>query len=645
MNKHIALILASCAFASAGAQTLSLPFADSFAGGETLDETKWERQAVAGAQENLWLMGHKINSFKSGDPDFYPVDDDNGLIYCLFANTREGNDGRLATLPIATDGAPVLDFYLWRANQIFSDSSDAIKVQIQIDDEDWQDVPGGLYLNKPEEGADDAFMGWYNYKLPLGDLIPDDASTFRVGFLSMARWGYNMGIDNVNIYTLGGNDIEVVSLSAQDKVLAGNNIDLLLILENKGSALAADDYSIRIDSDFPYPVEIESVDIPSAGTVKLTASLPLTAEEAYGKPDYRFKATVIYAEDQNTDNNESEELTVATGFSSNVAPSELKAVTEENSGIITFNWKEAKDGTYVPVNMTENFETLEEGTKGNFNGWTSLDFDGQKIDYGYYTVFSGEFEVIVAENPTSARGDNHFIGVIAAGKGQQNDWLISPRIDCKEDASLTLEARAAVKSSETSNAHMQVLYCEEEQYDPESPASSFKVFMETTSGLTDESILYQDEAFHKMWIRNIPSSAKYVALRFDTKPTVDIAIWLDDLKIYENDNAPLLGYHVYERNFGRLNENALGATTLEYEHADKARDEVKEREFYVTAIYPDGESEPSELAVLGVMTGVENVGNAEGTAEYYNLQGIKVSNPERGIFVKVQGGKAVVVKM
>ena len=34
---------------------------------------------------------------------------------------------------------------------------------------------------------------------------------------------------------------------------------------------------------------------------------------------------------------------------------------------------------------------------------------------------------------------------------------------------------------------------------------------------------------------------------------------------------------------------------------------------------------------------------AEGAAEYYNLQGIRVSNPENGIFIKRQGGKSVKV--
>lgn len=42
-------------------------------------------------------------------------------------------------------------------------------------------------------------------------------------------------------------------------------------------------------------------------------------------------------------------------------------------------------------------------------------------------------------------------------------------------------------------------------------------------------------------------------------------------------------------------------------------------------------------------TGVDEVGAAEGEAEYFTLQGEKVKNPERGIFIRVQNGKAVKV--
>ena len=44
------------------------------------------------------------------------------------------------------------------------------------------------------------------------------------------------------------------------------------------------------------------------------------------------------------------------------------------------------------------------------------------------------------------------------------------------------------------------------------------------------------------------------------------------------------------------------------------------------------------------VSGIENVVVAEqGAVEYYNLQGVKVANPENGVFIRVQGGKATKV--
>ena len=45
-------------------------------------------------------------------------------------------------------------------------------------------------------------------------------------------------------------------------------------------------------------------------------------------------------------------------------------------------------------------------------------------------------------------------------------------------------------------------------------------------------------------------------------------------------------------------------------------------------------------------SGVENIEiNENGSAVYYNLQGVKVANPENGVFIRVQGGKASKVVM
>ncbi len=43
------------------------------------------------------------------------------------------------------------------------------------------------------------------------------------------------------------------------------------------------------------------------------------------------------------------------------------------------------------------------------------------------------------------------------------------------------------------------------------------------------------------------------------------------------------------------------------------------------------------------ITGIEEIAAEEGEVEYYNLQGVKVANPEKGVFIKMQGGKTTKV--
>ena len=42
-------------------------------------------------------------------------------------------------------------------------------------------------------------------------------------------------------------------------------------------------------------------------------------------------------------------------------------------------------------------------------------------------------------------------------------------------------------------------------------------------------------------------------------------------------------------------------------------------------------------------TGIESIEAAAGEAEYFNLQGVRVANPENGLYIRRQGGKAVKV--
>ena len=66
----------------------------------------------------------------------------------------------------------------------------------------------------------------------------------------------------------------------------------------------------------------------------------------------------------------------------------------------------------------------------------------------------------------------------------------------------------------------------------------------------------------------------------------------------------------------------------------------------VSLAYEGNENNPTDYDFVVVKNdplGVEGVEAEEGEAEYFTLQGVKVANPEKGIYIKVVGGKAVKV--
>lgn len=612
--------------------SLSLPFQDSFAGAQ-IDPLKWENERVSGSYD--WEAAAKVGSSVSNlTADAY--DGDGGLAYFNFYSANTPAGARLMTMPIskASSTSPVIEFYLWR----YGRKQDKIKLQIQVDGGEWQDIEGAEYVNtRGENDPEPDENGWYNYKVGYGSYLPEDCSTYRLSFTAVSDYGYNMAIDAVRIFNVAGADLGV-ALSAPELVVAGNNLELTLKVSNNGADVSAEDYSIEIESDFPVEIPVETVDISSLSSAQIKVSVPVTAEEALNTDSYIFKAVVTYDADEVADNNESDTVEVATAFSEFDAPKNVVAsVSEDEEPEITISWDSAKDLTYTPVNIIETFNDLEKGSQANFNGWVSIDLDKQAGSY-YYNIDSSEFTVTNGATPKG--GDGNYIGLTTKSGSQEDDWLISPEINCKAGSVMNFSAKVAVRNVSSSyNIRLSLLYSEDE-YDIEDPAASFKELKSWTSSTYGP--LYQNDTFCAIDYEGIPSTAKYLALHFDTKTNYDMAIWVDDLKIFEVDNTPLLGYHVYERNAGRLNEEALTPETLEHTVVDKARDMVS-RSFYVTAIYPDGESEPSNLATIDVEAEVEQIlasgsnisavsggvmvsGHNGETAEVYTLDGRKAAS-------------------
>lgn len=59
-----------------------------------------------------------------------------------------------------------------------------------------------------------------------------------------------------------------------------------------------------------------------------------------------------------------------------------------------------------------------------------------------------------------------------------------------------------------------------------------------------------------------------------------------------------------------------------------------------TPLAGDSNDSESQIKFTSIPTTVEAIEAVDGPAEYFNLQGVKIANPDHGIFIKVQNGKA-----
>lgn len=132
-----------------------------------------------------------------------------------------------------------------------------------------------------------------------------------------------------------------------------------------------------------------------------------------------------------------------------------------------------------------------------------------------------------------------------------------------------------------------------------------------------------------------------------------------DLRLYTGESFTVSvpdGYHITEivftksggdfamtPNVGTFDNGTWGPASAEEEIATLAEGEFNEVTFTMT-----NTTRIDTMTVSydkNITVGVDAVEVEEGDAVYYNLQGVRVNNPERGIFIKVVGNKATKVVM
>lgn len=568
---------------------INLPFADSFAGADF--GSNWDVEQVSGTTG--WTAEEDGYIGRATSDEISPVDNDGGMAYFPGFNANKSNQSRLVTAPVSRSSStsPAVEFYLFKYTGT-NKTDEGVKIQVSADNGEWTDVEGGHVTVKGDA------TGWQKYDIVLGDAIPADCSTYRIGFMTVNEYGYNIALDAVRVFNAIDNDLSV-AVSAPATIVAGKEITLTVTVANNGTSdVAADAYTLAFLGDLAHGMEIpEMQPLPALSAVSYTFSLALDAEQARVAETVAMTATVEYAGDADIANNAAT-AAMATAFADK-APVEGLTLGRNEEGARTLSWTAAGDPAYVPLSFTEDFEDLEEGTTGQFNHFRGIDLDGKAGDTWY--LVSGSDLNVVAPFSTVEKHGSKIVGVSVPSWTQQDDWLISEKLSCADISTYDMSLYIGFRGDRSSYTHkFEVLYTTAEEYDAADPAASFTnvIKQETTSSYGSDPIRV-DNKLYKRSYTGIPAEARYIAIHLNTNANYSTAMWLDDITITENNPEPLLGYNVYQQGVGRLNSELIPSSELQFalgELTFPADGTVPE--YYVTAVYPAGETAPSASVTI-----------------------------------------------
>lgn len=625
---------------------VSLPFSDSFAGASF--GSSWETEILNGTKD--WEVKDSAYS-----PNTTPQDVDGGFAWYNSYNASREYSARLCTPEILVASAtnPVLEFWLMGNT---SNYSDYIKLQIQKDGGEWTDVQNAVWYPNNIGKAE-----WAKYEVALKSAITD-CSKFRIGFTAVSGYGYNMSVDNVKIYNLLEHDLQVVALNAPQSVIAGNDAEVSVSVVNKGvNTVEAGDYEVNVtagDKSF----SLQTVALAYGETHEFMVTIPVDASMASEEP-VDVSAEVVYADDEDNDNNVSDTASMTYGVLDKPTVTVLDATRNPESGDISLEWSPAVNTEgFVATDLELNFESFELGYCGEatetagttmFGDWKAVVNGEYESAYWFYDLPSG-FTIFDSSKTTSSyapKGSSDSPQILmASGKlqtGSFDQWFISPELIPYAGAVYTVEFKMWPNDS---HVLIEVAYSETDD-NPESfiPVETFSAPQGSFMPKTAE----------------VPGTAKYIALRHKSEGdgyTKCVAI--DDIKIKSTCDV-VLGYNVYEIGVGRVNDEPVAecsyVVTSEARDVNRADAEGESRVFAVSALYDGGESALG-TAVTVVNSGVEAVNGdkpfaLEGDvlrvyaaeADIYTIDGVKVGHVgtgapavvlSEGIYVIVVDGKS-----
>ncbi len=473
-----------------------------------------------------------------------------------------------------TGDTPVVTFYSYK---IADNDTNLITVEAVVD--------GETTLLATLDRADIEAGVWTKHKVSLEAVKGKTAQIYISGIVKAY---YYVLIDEVKIC----NDVDydvALEIAAPAQVATGQEFNVNVLVSNEG-AKATEALTINLYRDGNLVDTFASefgLEVNESGVVPFKQTLGLGDDSA------EFKAVLVYADDQNPDNNETATVTVTRKKSTLPGVTGLTGEATENGNVLS--WDAIDLGAPAPVEVTEDFESADSFAQ-EFEGWQFVDVDGAMVG-GFQGkdipgIVPGEttgcFFVFDASDDTfnqtfnANSGDKYLASLFNYDSSTVDDWAISPELP---GIAQTISFYA--KSYSTSYPDkLEVWYST-----TDSDIESFVKVTEFGSVVPGGN--------WTLYTADLPAGAKYFALR--SCATDAFMLMIDDVTFTKLSgfDGELKGYNLY---CDGVKVNDAPITETSYVHTPEAGSHV----YNVTAVYDKGESEYSDPVTLE-QTGIDVV--------------------------------------
>lgn len=459
-----------------------------------------------------------------------------------------------------------------------------------------------------------------------------DANFANIGLLASAL-SDQMGarrdlyVDNIRIGEASvENDLAVTAFTIDPKrVNVGENFELKYDILNRGS-LEAQNYTVNIYRDGELYQSVTELSLAAGFSTTGLATYTATAADAEME-SINWQVEVLWADDMMPENNKS--IMIATSVRPNElpAPEYLSATT--SGGNVLLMWDACQSVEPAQGEMeyvTDDFESYRAFAIDGVGDWTLYDgdqattlvtpripvtYENQGAPMAFQVFNTTESQTWVEENMDYAfkpySGEQYMAAPSVDYPYENDDWLITPRLDGRAQT-VKFWAKAATFDSEWINVY----------------TSTTDNHHDSFVKLNDEERIYVGDGWCE-YSFDVPEGTCYFAVRCIRR---SVMLMVDDFTFAPatTSEAPrtLTGYNVYR-------DGEMIAFVPVPETSYTSQNAGDGATYYVTAVYEQGESLPSnEVTVL--KTAIEEVMTTmPADARIYDVQGRQHNELQPGV--------------